>query len=97
MTKEELVANIVGHWDLYAANGILGNYGPIEFCDSGDMMVQGVRAATWEIIEDMIAIRYFHEELGHAVLTFEDKDCFVGEHRHKSGALYDWILKRRGV
>lgn len=51
-------------------------------------------SGTWEIVDDMIVVKYDNPEIGYSVLSFDDENNIVGENKHKDGSMYNLNLKR---
>lgn len=51
-------------------------------------------SGTWEMVDDMVVVKYDDAEIGYSVLSFEDENNIVGENKHKDGSMYNLNLKK---
>lgn len=89
--------NIVGDWDLMADGKALSYWqftADGKFVESSGKTDSSTNTGTWELKDDFVIIKYTNENVGYAVLSFEDENKAVGENRHKNGNTYDLVFHR---
>lgn len=90
--------SIVGDWDLIKGKGRSISYW--QFAENGSFSETSGKAnsstnkGTWEIRDDLVILKYENEDIGHAVLSFEDENKLVGENMHKNGSIYNMAFQR---
>lgn len=83
----------IGHYDMTCSE-IPNIYSYWELRADGKAIQDGKEQGNWEIMEDAVVIKYYNQEHGHTVLTFDDENTLLGENLWRNGTLFTWSMKR---
>lgn len=84
-------ARVIGHFDMTCAE-IPSLYSYWEFKENGRAVQDGNELGGWSVMDDCLVVTYDNKEFGHAVLSFDGVNTFVGENVWRTGATYTWKL-----
>jgi hypothetical protein len=90
---EDIKSKVVGHFDM-TCKEIESLYSYWEFKENGKAVQDNTEMGTWEVVDDVVVIKYDNKKYGHTALTFDDDNTLFGENVWPSGSTFSWILRR---
>lgn len=90
--KNMALPTLIGNWTFNASYLWVFTEGKfVENNNTGAVENTG----TWEIIDDMVVLKYDNQLIGYTVMSFDDENTLVGENKHQDGQMWNITLKRK--